>query len=387
MINRKWIITLIIISVMAGGCSGGLKTGKARDTGSRRWLVDREILGLLAEERYDRVVSLTDSLLLAGEEDPRLLGQRAFALGMTGQEDQAISMFEKAILEDYQNWWNHFAFARLLAGMGRIGRALSEFREARRFCEGRECAEVNRNLAVTYIETGRNSDAYELIKEGLRENPRNSYLIGLKAVMEARAEPERADTLLMRVAAMDGIDRGVFMELGGILINSGRPEAAALAFRKAWEQDRKDYEAGMKLSHALRESGDYQEASEVLINLPPSDTVTVELARTRLRQGKFSEALEIFRTAGESEAVLEGMAVAYWKLGKLDKAERYGRRALDMNPESVSVMINLAAIYGAAGKLEKAERLLDRVLEIDSGNRAALENLRRLKEAQGNGGQ
>jgi len=347
--------------------------------------VDREILDLLAAERYDRVVSLTDSLLMAGEDDPRLLGQRAFALGMTGRKDRALPMFEKAILQDYQNWWNHFAFARLLAKMGRTGRAITEFREAKRFCEGNQCAEVNRNMAVIYLEDGRISEAYELTEEGLKDDPRNRYLIGLKAVLEARAEPERADTLLNRVAAMDGIDRGVFMELGSILINSGRPEAAAISFRKAWEQNREDFDTGMKLSLALRESGNYQEAAEVLMNLPPSDTVSVELARTRLKQGKFAEALENFRAAEESPAVLEGMAVAYWKMGELDRAERYGIRALEMNHGSIPAMINLAAIYGAAGKLEEAERMLNRVLETDRDNATALENLRRLKEARGEG--
>ena len=382
MVNRKWIISLIVISGMAGACSGGFKTGNALDKGSRRWIADRDILGLLAEERYDRVVSLTDSLLLAGEEDPRLLGQRAFALGMTGREDEAVPMFEKAILQDYQNWWNHFAFARLLARMGRIGRALTEFREAKRFCEGGECAEVNRNLAVTYIDDGRIADAYELIGEGLKADPRNRYLIGLKAILEAREEPERADTLLQRIAGMKGIDRGVFMELGAILINSGKPGDAALSFRKAWEKDKGDYEAGMKLSMALRESGDYQEAAEVLMTIPSSDTVSVELARIRLKQGKYSEALEIYRKVEETAGVLEGMAVAYWKLGELEKAERFALKALEMDSKSITAMINLAAIYGAGGKLEKAEKLLNRVLEIDSDNSTALENLRRLKEAE-----
>jgi tetratricopeptide (TPR) repeat protein len=194
MIRNRSVILLIIFSSMVAGCSGGIDSGSALGREDPRWLMDREILRLLEENRFSSALSVTDSLLRAGESDPRLLGQRAYALGMTGRADEAVPLFEKAILADYENWWNHFAFARVLAERGITGRAIAEYNEALRFCEGGDCAEVNRNLAVTYLRAGKNAQARELIEDGLRRDPRNGYLLGLRALLEARSNPARADT-------------------------------------------------------------------------------------------------------------------------------------------------------------------------------------------------
>jgi len=379
---RKIIIFLLLITGLFTGCSRGVKSGDGDTRDEPRWILDRKIIGLMAADRFREALSITDSLLTAGERDPRLLGQRAYALGMTGRREEAVPLFEEAILADYENWWNHFAFGRVLMEMDRVGRALTEFREAKRFCEGEECAEVNRNLAVSYIESGKAAAAHELIEEGLKKDPGNRYLLGLKAIVEARTQPERADTLLRSLEGIGGIDRGVFMEFGTILMKYAKPEEAARAYRRILEQDTDDREAALKLSRALRESGEYDEALELLSSMGLSDTVMIEKAQVFLEQGKFERALEIYGTLPETPGVLAGMTGACRELGKLDKALECGRKLVAMKPESASALINLAAVHGARGELKEAEKLLNRALEIDSGNRTALENLRRLKKAQ-----
>ena len=110
--SRKCCLAALACLSVLLSCSGGGKETSDNAWTDERALSDDEIVSLLDSGRYTQALALADSIISSGANDSRALGQKARALGGLGRYDESISLFEEAIIMDYENCDNHINFGR-----------------------------------------------------------------------------------------------------------------------------------------------------------------------------------------------------------------------------------------------------------------------------------
>ncbi len=384
--RRAAIAVLVAATVLFTACSG---TGSGRAPAvwdDSRNEVDLEILALIAREDFTRVVEVTDSLAAAGTGDTRLFGQRALALGMLGREEEAVALFEKTIIEDYENCENHLNFAVVLMKNGKTGRALTEFAEAQRFCGESSRALIYRNLAVGNLKMDREGAALQKVEDGLSLDPRDPYLLGLKGMLIAAANPVQAESLFVKSARGGRMNDDFLYQLGILFLRTGRPAAALMPLETIVSRRPGDVEAALNYSEALIRSGRLEEAEaglRVLVAADAGDEASEKLARVLFRVERFDEALEIYRNLPRSVENDDRIAMCLHGSGRLHEALALEREVVSARPEWTVGLINLSAILGALGEVEEARRHLERVLELEPDNATARLNLEILRRVVG----
>ncbi len=346
---------------------------------------DARVNALIEDGRFDEALRVADSLIAAGENDSRTLGQKARALEGLGRGEEAIAMFEEAILADYENCENHLHFATYLMRLGKTGRAHTEFMEARRFCEGKYESLIYRNLAVAGIKLDKRDLARQYVEEGLRRDSGDPYLNGLKGMLVARENPVSAESLFVKARSFGKASPEFLVQYGLLLINEGRPREAAGVLEEASKLSPGEREIAIYLAEALDRAGDYAGARVVLDELLAAggEAETRKLrARVLFHEGDYAGALNLYLKLDQSPEVMDRIAMCLQNLGRTDEALPWARKALSARPDWPQGMINLAVILAARGDLDEAASLLGRALSIEPENVSARANLDRLEEAR-----
>ena len=346
---------------------------------------DARVNGLIESGRFGEALAIADSLIAAGENDSRTLGQKARALGGLGRGDEAIAVFEEAILADYENCENHLHFAIYLMRLEKTGRAQTEFVEAKRFCEGKYDALIYRNLAVAGIKLDKRDLARQYVEEGLRRDASDPYLNGLKGMLVARENPVAAESLFVKARSLGEASPEFLVQYGLLLVNEGRPSEAADVLEEASRLRPGEREIAVYRAEALDRAGDYAGARAVLDALPAAgDEAETRklLARVLFHEGNYEEALKLYLKLDQSPEVMDRIAMCLQSLGRTDEALPWARKAVSARPDWPQGMINLAVILASRGELDEAAELLGRALSIEPDNVSARANLDRLEEAK-----
>jgi tetratricopeptide (TPR) repeat protein len=339
----------------------------------------------IEEGRFDAALGIADSLIAAGENDSRALGQKARALEGLGRADEAIAVFEEAILADYESCEGHLRFAIYLMRLGKTGRARTEFMEAKRFCEGKYDALIYRNLAVAEIKLDKRDLARRYVEEGLGRDANDPYLNGLKGMLIARENPVAAESLFVKARSFGEASPEFLVQYGLLLINEGRPREAAGVLEEASRLRPGEREIAVYLAEALDREGDYAGARTILGDLlAAKDEVEIrkQLARVLFHAGDYEEALKLYMKLDQSPEVMDRVAMCLHGLGRTNEAIPWERKVLAERPDWPQGMINLAVMLASGGELEEAAALLRRTLSIEPDNVPARANLDRLEEAK-----
>lgn len=168
-----------------------------------------------------------------------------------------------------------------------------------------------------------------------------------------------------------------------------KPAAAAPALRKATAQERaqvarldplaraafwaheaeldpNDADAGVKLSQALRQMGNYsdalQAAERTLIVAPNNVEALLEVARSQVGRGQGFYAIEPARQAQALSPrdwrIPSLLGVAYEQASRFDEALAAHRQALALAPDNPVALGNLGMYYASRGDTAKAEATL-----------------------------
>ena len=168
-----------------------------------------------------------------------------------------------------------------------------------------------------------------------------------------------------------------------------KPAAAAPALRKATAQERaqvarldplaraafwahetqldaSDAEAGIKLSQALRQMGNYgdalQAAERALIVAPNDVEALLEVARSQVGRGQGFYAIDPARRAEKLAPrdwrIPSLLGVAYEQADRFDEALAAHRQALALAPDNPVALGNLGMFYASRGDTAKAEATL-----------------------------
>jgi len=379
---------LLIVLFLTASCFFAFGGGRGTAWDESRTAVDARISALLETKRFECALSLCDSLEAEGFHSPRLISQKARVLAGLGRYDEALPLFEKAIVADYENCENHLDFAVFLMKNHKIGRAITEFRVAERFCTGINREIALRNLAVASLETGRLDDASRYADEGLGSAPDDYELLMVKAMLLREKSPAKAETLCVRAMGIKDDDPRLVYQYGAFLLENHRESEALPLLERAWRLEPGSVKVGISLAEALIASGKADEALEVIDSLNGADAggaekETGELkARALFALGRYALALAELEKQPLSPYTMDRMAMCLYHLGRNDEALELERKAIASRPRWVQPLINYAAILASMGRLDEAESALEKALSIEPENTTASENLRRIKKAE-----
>jgi tetratricopeptide (TPR) repeat protein len=387
-ITRILILAAAMSPCFIYACAGS-GTSSVRDLVDSGWTearkeVDTRMISLLERDEYEEAIRLADSAEAAGVDDPRIKGQKAEALGRTGRIDEAVALFEESLLADYAVCETHLNFAVLLLETGRTGRALTELNEAKMFCGQENMPVISRNLAVARIKSGHEDEALGAVEEGLEYAPGDPYLLGLKGMLVAEANPILAETLFVRSERAGGMTPDFQYQFGLLMLRNNQPGRAVRPLEGALAGDPANREILYNYAEALARSGRSEDAESVLRDMLDEeweDRVGRRLARLFFGRGDYSEALELFRRLPETPENRDRVAMCLHRLGRSREAIMIQKKVVEERPDWPTGMINLAVMLAAEGELDEAERHLVRALELDPDNVTATVNLESLRRA------
>ncbi|MBP7702055.1 MAG: tetratricopeptide repeat protein [Phenylobacterium sp.] len=144
------------------------------------------------------------------------------------------------------------------------------------------------------------------------------------------------------------------------------PLARAAFWAHETEIDAGDAEAGIKLSQALRQMGNYgdalQAAERALIVAPNDVEALLEVARSQVGRGQGFYAIDPARRAEKLAPrdwrIPSLLGVAYEQADRFDEALAAHRQALALAPDNPVALGNLGMFYAARGDTAKAEATL-----------------------------
>jgi tetratricopeptide (TPR) repeat protein len=382
----------VLSPILFGACAvGGGSVSDALKAGwdEARLDADMRILTLLERGWYEEVIIIADSLEAAGGTDPRLKGQKAEALWRTGSVDEAVVLFEESLLADYAVCETHLNFAVMLLETGKTGRALTELNEAKLFCGSENMPVISRNIAVVWIKRGEDDTALDAVEEGLEYSSGDSYLLGIKGMLVAEANPVLAETLFVRSERAGGMTPDFLYQLGLLMLRSSQPSRAVKPLEDALAADPADREIKFNYAEALAGSRRTQEAETTLremLDEQYEEKVAIRLARLVFRDGDYGEALVLFQTLSETPENLDRVAMCLHRLQRTDEAIEIQRGVAGQRPDWPTGLINLAVMLASIGELDESETLLVRAIELDPENVTAIVNLESLRKARSESG-
>jgi len=250
--------------------------------------------------RYDAAQKQLSEL----PQDSPVLVQRAF-LALAAEDHEQAEGFARQLLrfgEDANA--AHFILARVAEEQGDIETALVEYGE---ISDGRFYPQAQTRAAYLMADAGRLDDARELLRRLRSDN-------------------------------MD-LSEDLYLAEGDLLVQAGLPDAAFDLYTRAIEEE--PNATGLRYARALlAESMDRLDITESdlrdIIQREPENAVALNALGYTLadRTDRYQEALTLidqaYRLAPDEAAIVDSMGWIHYRLGNLDEALMYLRRALDL---------------------------------------------------------
>ncbi|HEY0379287.1 MAG TPA: tetratricopeptide repeat protein [Pyrinomonadaceae bacterium] len=239
-------------------------------------------------------------------------------------------------------------------------------------------------------EQGKRGEALEAVRSARQHFPEQTGFLRIEA--QTLADLGRVDegvALLRTQLNGSAGDFNEYLVISTLYLQSGRAAEAVTAARKALELSpaaREDMveAALLTLSSAQERAGDPRGSEESLRRIlsrdPENATALNNLGYFLIeRNERLTEALEMIqravRASPNNSSFLDSLGWAYFKLGKLDEAERHLTEAARRNNQSATIQEHLGDLYQKRGKNEQARAAWQKALSLATG----VENSARLR--------
>jgi tetratricopeptide (TPR) repeat protein len=347
-------------------------------------------------EAYEAVRSAQKAAGLSGGQVEEVALLHARALAVRGQMDEALGVCEGELkgMGQGQGQGVRLLRAALLAGKGSYREAEEEYR--RLWEEGQVGA--GRDLARMYVRLGRDGEARGVYEELVKREPQDVEAVGgLVSLLRRQRDVDGARKVLEEAEGRLGREkvRGYLMEL---YVRQGRWAEALELARGQVEAQPGDVGAKVVLADLQWQAGDEQGAQETykkVLEADPQHVGGYRLGLLELTQGRFEEALEVFREGRRRHPGDVGMtvslALAMQAAGRPEEAVPLLAEGLDSGGPSGDERVPwyLAVIYAGLGKASDATSLSGRVRTASLGwpedREALLTRLAGAEEAQRKG--
>jgi tetratricopeptide (TPR) repeat protein len=228
-------------------------------------------------------------------------------------------------------------------------------------------------------EEGKKTEALQVARAARQRYPEQTEFLRLEA--ETLAEMGRVDegVVLVKQSLKGSIeDFDDHLLISGLYLRAGRAPEAIESARKALElapagEPGMSAAALITLSTAQERAGDLKGSEEslrrILARDPNNATALNNLGYFLVeRNERLTEALEMIQRAVRSNptnsSFLDSLGWAYFKLGRLDEAERHLTEAARRNANSVAIQEHLGDLYKQRGKMEMARAAWQKALSL-----------------------
>ena len=326
------------------------------DPENRRYV---ELLGLAFAnaQRYDEAVAAYEDILKA-----RGIGNTPLA---TEDEKRIARHFLKQIVELQQQ-------------AGRTEAALATVERMRRVL-GNDDPAADLGYVELLRAQGKRQEALQAVRAARQRYPNEAGFVNLEA--EILADLGQVDqAVALHRARLKGTleDYNEYLRIASLYIEAGRGREAVEAARKLLElappsQEGLLTQALLILSSAQERAGDPKGAEDslrrILAKDPDNPTALNNLGYFLVeRNERLTEALEMIQRAVKADptnaSYLDSLGWAYFKLGKLEDAERYLIEAADRRPTSVTIQEHLGDVYQQRGKMDLARAAWRKALSL-----------------------
>ncbi len=261
---------------------------------------------------------------------------------------------------------------------GRISETAATIERMRRLL-GKDDPTPDAQQIAFLRDQGKKSEALQAIRAARQRYPEQTGFLRLEA--QTLADLGRVDegVALLRTLLKGSVDDfDEYLVISALYLQSTRAADAVVAARKALElapAGRPDMteSALITLSSAQERAGDLKGSEEslrrILAGDPNNATALNNLGYFLVeRNERLTEALEMIQRAVRSNptnsSFLDSLGWAYFKLGKLDEAERHLKEAARRNASSVAIHEHLGDLYQRQGKLELARAAWQKALSL-----------------------
>jgi predicted O-linked N-acetylglucosamine transferase (SPINDLY family) len=235
--------------------------------------------------------------------------------------------------------------------------------------------------ALAHHEAGRLTEAQELYRTILRDDPENVDALHYAGVaLHQVGETERAIALMRRATERAPGQLHYVLNFGQVLEASGALEQAIACYRQMISLDRTSVSGYLKLGLALVHAGQPQEAlaplSEALRLNPESHEAANGLGNALLKLWQLERAAVCYRkavaAAPTSIEARNNLGMVLAKLGCYDDAISTYREALELKPSSAPLLNNLAAALFAKGEYDATITCCQQALALQPDYRETL---------------
>jgi tetratricopeptide (TPR) repeat protein len=321
------------------------------------------------------IVALVYTPAVAGQDVPlEVLYEQGMESINTGDWLGAIGTFESILEEDSTHTPSMFYLARAMTEAGQTGDAIETYR--RLLMLDSTLFEAQMNLAILLSEQ-QDLEALDAFARAAELRPQDHTPLLYRAeLLERMNQPEQAiaayqDVLLV---APDAVDAHV--RLGFLFLHSGQSEPAHASLLEASRLGTTEAAVFLALGDLEADQGrpalaedHYRRAVELA---GEDDAVRLRLAIVLMDQAKFAEAIPYLQQLPDARATL---ADAYFRNGDYQEAADLYAEFVQLEPENARHWIVLGRSYYELDRLPEAAEALERNVAIDPGSIAGWETL------------
>ena len=220
-----------------------------------------------------------------------------------------------------------------------------------------------KNLAVLYIGKNQHFKAIPLLEKVVTFNPNDANTIEILASLRIKSgETRKAINELLSCLDKNSTNYGLNMMLSYAYYQEKEYDKAEIYARKACEitPDSQNSWAMVVDCLAPQEKHDELiEAAKRTLSLNPriSAGIWSLLATSLVLEKKYTEAEKALRKASylfpNDYEIMKAFGICYGKQNKIDEAENYFSKAVQLNPEGAKCWMQLATIYKTRGNNKK----------------------------------
>lgn len=313
--------------------------------------------------------------------DPNVLHLLGLVRRRQGRNEDAVTLFERALAARDAQPHIHSNLATALAALGQTDRAEQSYRRALEIDPN--FADARYNLGLLQLDQARWTEAKASLEYVARLQPSNArahdaVAIALRELGETEASLEAAK----RAAALAPQAPNIHHNLGQACMATGRYADAEQAYTRALALNPQLDASWIGLGHAYRGQGRAAEAKaayQKAVETNPSNVDAHRLLNEMVWQtGETNRYLQSFRQTLHERKSDNRLRLAYanelLKIGEHEEARRELTQAVDAGSDDGATLDAMARTFSMAGNFDEAGPFHRRALEAAPENVAFVQN-------------